>query len=374
MAMTRARCLALLASLTLSGCDSGRITVVVPGPTTLNQDLVAHYTFDEASGITAYDHSGNGYNGTVFGNVGSWYWLPGGGVFGGALHLGGASDAGASDGETDYAGASDAGASDAGASDAGASDVGATDVGASDVGASDGGATDVGASDVGASDVGATDVGASDAGANDAGGNDAATSDAGATDAGGNDAGTSDAGANDAGASGDYVTVQNFPDAPSDFTVSAWIRTPDQPIEFFNTILSTEIGLHAGWELNLMHLGGGLGTQFAYWDVISSPPYDLQEYSIPSNQWTHVTAVVDGTAMTLSLYVGDQLVGQMHVLHVIAPGSSTLYMGAWVSDPDAGGTYSRFLVGDIDDVAIYGRALQPAEVRELGVHPPPDRL
>jgi hypothetical protein len=73
----------------------------------------------------------------------------------------------------------------------------------------------------------------------------------------------------------------------------------------------------------------------------------------------------------LTLYIADELVGSTPISRVISPGSAILYMGSWSQvdqyDP-------RFLVGDIDDVAIYGRALQAAEVQELGIHPPPSVL
>jgi hypothetical protein len=320
MAMTHTRCLALLASLTLAGCDSGRIAVVVPAPTTLRDGLLAHYTFDETSGTTVYDHSGNRHDCTIFGN--GWYWIPDGGAFGGALHLGGANDAGMNDAGTDDAGTNDTGANDAGASDAGASDDGANDDAASDAGANDDGA-------------------------------------------------------NDDGAGGDYVrSIASFPNAPSDFSVSAWIRTAVPPFDSWQTIASTEIPNQAGWELNLMNPldGGGLGVQFAFPDVTPESPfrYAAQDsFGVAPNQWTHITGVVDSTAMRLSLYVGDQLVGNTAIPELISPGSPTFYMGTWSQvfqyDP-------RFLVGDIDDMSIYGRALQAAEVQELGVHPPPDPL
>ncbi len=47
-------------------------------------DLVAHWRFDESSGTTALDSSGNGLNGTLEGDP---QWVPG--VIGGALEFDG---------------------------------------------------------------------------------------------------------------------------------------------------------------------------------------------------------------------------------------------------------------------------------------------
>ncbi|MHC4228239.1 MAG: hypothetical protein ACYSW0_12510, partial [Planctomycetota bacterium] len=50
-------------------------------------DLVAHWRFDETSGTTAFDASGNGHDGTIMGDP---QWVPG--KLGGALEFDGAGD------------------------------------------------------------------------------------------------------------------------------------------------------------------------------------------------------------------------------------------------------------------------------------------
>ena len=50
-------------------------------------ELVAHWRLDEASGVTAFDSSGNGNDGTLNGNP---QWEAG--MIGGALHFDGSSD------------------------------------------------------------------------------------------------------------------------------------------------------------------------------------------------------------------------------------------------------------------------------------------
>ena len=165
----------------------------------------------------------------------------------------------------------------------------------------------------------------------------------------------------------DHVTVDNFPDAHSSFSVSAWVRSTNAPIDGFETLLSTEVVFEAGWELNLDKLDSGLAVQSAYWDPAVDGYIHIDCTCLPTNQWTHVVSVLDGDAHALTVYVDGNVVGVTPAQHAILPGEAALLIGTW-----SGG--KRFLVGDIDDVAIYGRALVLEEVRQLGMHPPPDPI
>jgi hypothetical protein len=68
-----------------SGCTAGPVDVATSSPDSLAAGLVAHWTFDEAAGATARDHSGNGRDGSIFG--GGWSWTDG--RFAGGLQLAG---------------------------------------------------------------------------------------------------------------------------------------------------------------------------------------------------------------------------------------------------------------------------------------------
>jgi hypothetical protein len=65
------------------------------------------------------------------------------------------------------------------------------------------------------------------------------------------------------------------------------------------------------------------------------------------------------------VYVDGLLSATAPASDAIMPGGPALLMGTW-----SGG--QRQLVGDVDDVAIYGRVLVGEEVRELEKHPAPD--
>jgi hypothetical protein len=77
--------LACAAGLATSACQPGRLDAIDLAQNDLSTDLVAHYTFDEGSGATVFDHSGNKRDGTIV-DAGTWI---GDGKFGGALHLDG---------------------------------------------------------------------------------------------------------------------------------------------------------------------------------------------------------------------------------------------------------------------------------------------
>jgi len=66
---------------TFAGCSPGPLEVASLAPDSLRLGLVAHWTFDEGTGTTITDHSGNGHSGVLVGGT----WI--GGQFGSALHF-----------------------------------------------------------------------------------------------------------------------------------------------------------------------------------------------------------------------------------------------------------------------------------------------
>ncbi|HZU83992.1 MAG TPA: LamG domain-containing protein [Polyangiaceae bacterium] len=175
------------------------------------------------------------------------------------------------------------------------------------------------------------------------------------------------------GGVGDYVVVDPFPDAPRSFSVSAWVRWNGQPDDF-ETVLSKEAVFDGGWQLNLetdagAGAGAAIGSHFAFWDPQAGDggAYVLVRAPVTRGAWTHLVAVLDGDVHTLSIYVGGQLAQRIPADHPISPGTSALWIGRWAGA-------RRFLAGDLDDVALYGRALSSTEVLELEQHPPPDPM
>lgn len=161
---------------------------------------------------------------------------------------------------------------------------------------------------------------------------------------------------------GDSVSVPAFPNAASSFTVAVWIRLSAAQLaadaQPWVAILSTELFSQGGWQLNIDNRLSRPRLDFAYW----SPP--LEDYlfveceCIDIDRWIHVAAVVDAVVNRVTLYTAAVVGDQETRPSDIAQGDSTLYFGRWSAD-------GRQFSGDLDDVALWSRALSPAEVAAL---------
>jgi hypothetical protein len=164
---------------------------------------------------------------------------------------------------------------------------------------------------------------------------------------------------------GDSVIVERFPYATENWTFSAWLRIGEEDVETddFGTVISTEVMQEGGWQLQTRGRSSGIYWTFAYW--LGSGGYahhDCQCFEL--GRWSHVTVVVEAAQNLLAFYVDGRLAESNTSPGPILPGTSDLFMGIWM------GT-GRLFSGSIDDVAIYDRALQAAEVAELDERPPP---
>jgi hypothetical protein len=170
-------------------------------------------------------------------------------------------------------------------------------------------------------------------------------------------------------AADDSVTVPNFPAATSNWSLSAWIRmSPDQLEDnrAIGTVLTTENFRANGWELNVDRMSSQPEFVFSYW----SPPLGGYLHTdcpcVDTNAWHHLAAVVDAGTNQVTLYVDGAAMDQQDKVSDIVPGDTTLYFGRWNSD-------GRFLSGDLDDVAIWERALAADEIVALSREPPQPR-
>lgn len=246
---TIAAVVGLVAGL-VCGCGAGPIQAVGLNPDPLTTGLVAHWRFDDASGTSLADSSGNHHDGSIVGST--WSWIAG--HFDGALHL----------------------------------------------------------------------------------------------------------------EQGDSVGVDDFPDATSSWTVAAWVQIPSQTVDAGDaTLISTEDALKGGWEL----LVTSSRYHFGYWTGV--PTLNDYAYAECSNcirpgRWQHLAAAVDGEAMTLTLYLDGERQTRNPIPRLISPGVPTLSMGRWAT-PDP----ARPLVGSLDDVAIWNRALSADEIALLVEAPAP---
>jgi hypothetical protein len=159
------------------------------------------------------------------------------------------------------------------------------------------------------------------------------------------------------GGAGDGILVDPFPQPVKDWSVSFWVLVDGADLTDMSTVLSTEIVFAGGWEVNIQPSDPTFGSlQFAFWAGSSYSTASCACVALGS--WTHIVAVVDGTALTVQLFQDAVATPSVSALGKFLPGNPYLYMGRW------GGT-GRPLVGVLDEVAIFDRTLSTAEIAQL---------
>jgi hypothetical protein len=167
---------------------------------------------------------------------------------------------------------------------------------------------------------------------------------------------------------GDSVTVANFPQATTSWTVSVWIRTSAADLAAItgdaSTLISTETVFAGGWQMHLDNRPNYGRFDAAYWSGPNTMDYVVTYCAcLEADRWIHLTSVWNASGMKTTLYLDDQVIDEAPMPTPIMTGDTSLYFGTWNMG-------NRFLVGDIDDFAIWSRALQPTEIVALGRQPP----
>lgn len=168
-------------------------------------------------------------------------------------------------------------------------------------------------------------------------------------------------------AAGDHVTVLGFPQAAASWTVSFWIRSSAADLAAsmadWSTIISAETVFVGGWQVYLDNRPGFQRFDAAYWGGAALNDYVLTSCAcIEADRWIHLTTVWDGEAAEMRFYRDDRVASRTSMPIPILPGDTTLYMGTWNMG-------ARTLVGELDDIAIWRRVLQPAEIAAISERP-----
>jgi len=129
-------------------------------------------------------------------------------------------------------------------------------------------------------------------------------------------------------------------------TLEAWVFPTADPTGWRSIVYKTIDGYYL--MLNPGPTVGGTWTSGTAW--LPTPT------SLALNEWTHLAATFDGTAMRM--YVNGGLVDSQPQTAPLSPTTGTLQIGA-------DGYPGEFFEGRIDDVRIYNRALSASEVRQL---------
>lgn len=168
-------------------------------------------------------------------------------------------------------------------------------------------------------------------------------------------------------AAGDTIAVPGFPAATPSWSVSLWTRLSDPQLaansETWTTILSTENLRSGGWEVNLDRQLDQPRFVYSYWAPPLSDYVGTECSCVETGAWIHLAAVVDVSANLLTLYRNGAVVNQESRPSDILPGDSTLHFARW-------NMTGRLFNGDLDDVAIWQRALTAEEIVALTKRPP----
>jgi RNA polymerase sigma-70 factor (ECF subfamily) len=149
-----------------------------------------------------------------------------------------------------------------------------------------------------------------------------------------------------------------------ELTIVLWMRADRGPIDR-QILVTRQLGTSGDRVFSLRLHGSGLELLSHVWERT------LHRLFTRRGQWTHVAAVRDLGAT--SLYVNGALAGSNFPTAAPRPlgGAGTpLLIGGLVNGPEIGARAQHLFRGDLDELAIYDRALGPDEIHTLATRPP----
>jgi hypothetical protein len=140
------------------------------------------------------------------------------------------------------------------------------------------------------------------------------------------------------------------------FTIAAWINLPSAP-SAYATVASRQAG-SGTWE----HFGLGLYTSRGYVTTDDSRAA-FTGGAVPLGRWVHMAGTYDGS--TMRIYLNGALVGQAGAVQGPAVDQTPLLIGG----NQNGSTVGERLVGLLDELRLYQRALTAAEIGAIVKEP-----
>jgi hypothetical protein len=158
----------------------------------------------------------------------------------------------------------------------------------------------------------------------------------------------------------------------TDFTLNSWINMPDYSASYGSLILSKRgVGSSNGWIYgvggygNLTNSVGIAGT--VTYNVSGGPdPYVAGKIAVGLNQWHMVTVIYSLQKHQASIYVD----GVLDTVATNMPSPNPLTVTDLFIGADSQGSFNPsasayFVKGKLDDIRIYGRALNTTEISKL---------
>jgi len=161
---------------------------------------------------------------------------------------------------------------------------------------------------------------------------------------------------------GDSIAVHGLPAPTPSFTIAIWVRLSAEQLAMDDgtwvAIAGTEVFGAGGWQLNIDNRLPQARFDFAYWSAPLMDYLFVECECVQTARWMHLAAVVDVEANLVTLYKDGSVGDQETRPSDISAGDSTLYVGRWNMN-------GRQLSGDLDDLAIWNRALSASEIAAL---------
>lgn len=165
---------------------------------------------------------------------------------------------------------------------------------------------------------------------------------------------------------GDYVRVESDSTIePVDaVSISAWVNATD--FNSWNMIVCKRLKHNASPGNSYLLYGAGSPGQNQYWGFgvgnTSTEKFSIDPAVIQTNDWVHVVGTYDRNASdsNIRVYVDGNLVKFEKANFALAYSDSSLRIGMAIPGPSL-----QYFKGKIDEVRIYGRALNQQEVTAL---------
>ena len=152
----------------------------------------------------------------------------------------------------------------------------------------------------------------------------------------------------------DSLVAENSVALQSNFTtISFWVKVKELPLQGEAFLLSNG-GYQERWKISLPSHGKPVFTTNAAGGI---KDMDTDSVQLPVGQWRHVVAVHDG--LTDKLFINGLL--KKSIVQTGALNKTSYPLGIGYNPVDGGGNFK----GDLDDIAIYKRALTDVEVLAL---------
>jgi ferric-dicitrate binding protein FerR (iron transport regulator) len=156
----------------------------------------------------------------------------------------------------------------------------------------------------------------------------------------------------------DFAQV-TIPGEHQELTVAAWVKV--ERIDFvLNAILNSDGYEPGGVHMQLNRQGfvrGGVIVEGPFQDTFVGKP-------VPLGSWVHVASVISARTRTQQIYVNGALARERRWQSDVPLKPGSCRVGNWLPDP-RDKTRIRALRGQVDELAVWSRALQKEEVGRL---------